>query len=525
MANRRIYRALVSVSDKTGIVDFVRTLKHWSIEVVSTGGTAHMLADAGIDVVEVSHYTGYPEMMGGRVKTLHPKIHGGLLCVRDDPEHMNAMQELDIKPIDLLVVNLSPLRAHAAPDGTVPSELLEQIDVGGAAMLRGAAKNHPYVAAIADPADYSLVARKMTELDGALDDGTRKSLAVKAFRATAQYDSAIALRLSGKVAGDFPDELCLTLHKTLDLRYGENPPQRAALYQEQRFSEAVVANARQLSGKPLSFNNILDANAALELVREFDEPATAIIAHRNPCGVAVGDDLAEAFRRAAAGDPSAGLKSVAAFNRRLTMPVAQAMCDGANDFAVVITPEVDDDALEHLTRCPKWGPALRVLDLMCGERVCHHLGWLDYRRIGGGFLIQTDDPKAERRVDFRSVGARTPTDAELADLEFAWIVAKHVTSCAIVLAKDRTMVGVGAGQVKRVDAVRIALQIAGDRARGAVMASDDSFLFNDAMELAIETGVTAVAHPGGSRNDDHLVALADEHQLGLVIAGARHFRH
>jgi len=525
MGNCPITRALISVSDKTGVVALARTLQEWSVEIISTGGTASMLAEAGIKTIEVAHYTGCPEIMGGRVKTLHPKVCGGLLAARDDPEHVRDMETHQIRPIDLVVVNLHPFETAISKPGARRDEAVEKIDIGGVNMLRSAAKNHRHVAAVCDPIDYSLVAQKMKELDGALDDATRRYLAAKAFRLTAYYDARIGAFLAGDYAEKFPVEVSTVVRKMAQLRYGANPSQQAALYQEPGYSEPAITTARQLSGKQLSFNNLLDANTALELVRELDGPAVVVVKHNNPCGAAVCENLAEAFVRAYDGDPLAAYRGVVALNRTLTVAVAEAMCDKIKFIDVIVAPSIEDEAEEILKTKPKWGSNVRILDLMCGEAVSYSRGGMDIRRLRGGYLLQTEDPKAERRDSFKTVSRASPTEAQLADMELAWTVAKHATTNAIVLVKDSMVVGVGAGVMKRSSAVTIALKTAGDRAKGAVLASDAFFPYNRTILPAIEAGVSAVIHPGGSKNDANLIELVNERGIVLVETGVRHFRH
>jgi len=525
MPNCRITRALVSVSDKTGIVDFVRTLKTYNIEVLSTGGTAAMLRDAGIGVADISEYTGMPEIMDGRVKTMHPKVHGALLAVRDNPDHAKAMGAMDIKPIDLVVVNLRPLGAHLYKSGRERDDVMEQIDTGGSATLRSAARNYRFVAPVADPADYSYIATQMTKLGGALDDSTRDYLAAKAFRITSDYDELIASYLAGELNEQFPAELTVLARKTQRLRYGENPSQMAALYQERLFSKTAITTARQLSGKELSFNNLLDANTALELVREFDQPAAVIVQHANPCAVARHEDMAQALLNASRGDPAPSIGGVIAINRRLTRAVAQAMSGERHPFEVIVAPSIDDDALALLTEDRLRDEGARILNLMCGESVDYCAEGLDYRRLKGGFLVQTADPRAERRSAFKVLSRRKPSETELTDMELAWAVAKHVKTNATVLAKGNMVVGVGAGQMRRPDSIFIALKTAASAAKGAAMASDANLPFSEAIESAVAAGVSAIIHPGEAGDTAELTQFADANKVALAITGVRHFRH
>jgi len=525
MANYPISRALISVSDKTGIVDFARTLKRWSIEIISTGSTAKMLRSGGVDVMEIAHYTGSPEMMGGRVKSLHTKVLGGLLAVRDNPEHVKEMEDYDIPPIDMVVVNLHPFESAINKPDVGRDCAIDQIDIGGANMLRSAAKNHKYVAALHDPADYSLIVRKMEELNGALDDDTREYLAAKAFSLTAYYDSRIGAYLGGDLTRKFPDKVSTMLRKTAQLRYGANPSQEAALYKEPRYSEPAITTARKLSGKELSFNNLLDANTALELARDFDRPAVVFVKHTNPCGAAIDDDQARALLRAYEGDPLAAYGGVAAFNRKLTTETAELMCKTIRFIGVIVAPGFDGRAADILKGQASWGSRVRLLDLMCGDSVGHAPPDMDVERLRGGYLLQSDDAHTEKRDEYKTVSKVKATDAQLADLELAWTVAKHAKSNAIVLARDGRIIGVGAGQMKRSSSVTIALETAGERASGAVLASDAFIPYTETVKPAMDAGVCCIIHPGGSRNDENLIALADEANIALLVTGMRHFRH
>jgi phosphoribosylaminoimidazolecarboxamide formyltransferase/IMP cyclohydrolase len=518
-----IRRALISVSDKTGIVDFARALTDMGVELLSTGGTYRTLKEAGIPVTEVSDYTGFPEMMDGRVKTLHPKIHGGLLGRRgvDDA----VMAEHDIQPIDMVVVNLYPFEATVArPDCTL-EEAVENIDIGGPTMLRSAAKNHKDVAVVTDPADYERVLEEMRANDGDLSFDTRFDLAIKTFEQTARYDGAIA-NYFGRLFNEdpeqdpFPRTFNSQFVKKQSLRYGENPHQKAAFYVEREQKEASISSAEQLQGKELSYNNIADTDAALELVKSFDEPACVIVKHANPCGVATDETITKAYDRAFKTDPTSAFGGIIAFNRPLDAETAKAIID-RQFVEVIIAPEVTPEALAVTAAKPN----VRVL--ACGELNEPQPAW-DFKRVTGGLLVQDRDLGMVSPDQLKVVSKRVPTEAEMRDLLFAWKVAKFVKSNAIVYAKDTMTIGIGAGQMSRVYSARIAGIKAADEGlevRGSVMASDAFFPFRDGIDAAAEAGITAVIHPGGSIRDDEVIAAADEHGMAMVLTGMRHFRH
>ena len=523
----RVTRALISVSDKAGIVDFAAALAGRDIEILSTGGTARLLAESGITVKDVSEHTGFPEMMDGRLKTLHPLVHGGLLGRRDvDAE---AMREHGIAPIDLLVVNLYPFEQAIAKPGCDLATAIENIDIGGPAMLRAAAKNHAFVGVVTDAADYARVLAELDANDGALGDELRFDLAVKTYEHTARYDGAIANHL-GTLAGGgraedgapgrFPRTLSRQYVKRQDMRYGENPHQAAAFYAERAPAEPGVATARQLQGKALSFNNIADTDAALECVKAFDAPACVIVKHANPCGVAVGASLREAYERAFKTDPTSAFGGIIAFNRPLDAQTAALIVE-RQFVEVIIAPSVEDDALAA-TRAKE-----NVRVLACGEWGARVAG-LELRSVNGGLLVQDRDVGAVARADFRVVSKRAPDEREMADLEFAWRVVKYVKSNAIVYCRDGMTIGIGAGQMSRVYSARIAAIKAADEGlevKGSVLASDAFFPFRDGVDAAAAAGVTALIQPGGSVRDKEVVAAADEHGLAMVYTGMRHFRH
>lgn len=522
--NLPIKRALISVSDKTGVVEFARRLQCHQVEIISTGGTAQLLISHGIKVTEVSDYTGFPEMMDGRVKTLHPKIHGGLLGRRglDD----GVMAQHGIAPIDLVVVNLYPFEKTTANPACTRDDAIENIDIGGPAMLRSSAKNHASVAVVVDAADYATVLAEMDKYQGSVSAATRYSLAVKVFEHTARYDSAIAnyfgaLHESGE-REIFPRTFNSQFIKAQDLRYGENPHQRAAFYVEREPREASVATASQLQGKELSFNNIADTDAALECVKSFNEgPACVIVKHANPCGVALGNSLFEAYSRAYQTDPTSAFGGIIAFNRALDATTAKAIIE-RQFVEVIIAPAVREDALPILST------KTNVRVLVCGEWSDYQTAALDYKRVTGGLLVQDRDIGMINPTDLKIVTQRPPAAQEMRDLLFAWKTAKFVKSNAIVYCKDHMTIGIGAGQMSRVYSARIAAIKAADAGlivKGSVMASDAFFPFRDGLDSAAEVGVTAVIQPGGSMRDQEVIDAANQHGIAMVFTGMRHFRH
>jgi phosphoribosylaminoimidazolecarboxamide formyltransferase/IMP cyclohydrolase len=517
----RIGRALISVSDKAGIVEFARALAALGVSILSTGGTAKLLEKEGVPVTEVSRYTGFPEMLDGRVKTLHPKIHGGLLARRDVPGHMAAIRDAGIEPIDLLVVNLYPFQATVADPECRLEQAIENIDIGGPTMLRAAAKNHGSVAVLVDPADYAPVLEEI-RAGGAVSEPTRLALAKKVFAHTAAYDGAIAnylfsLDAEGK-RGEYPDVLNLQFHKLQDMRYGENPHQSAAFYRDQRPVAGSLASYRQLQGKELSYNNVADADAAWECVKGFAEPACVIIKHANPCGAAVGENLLAAYDKAFKTDTVSAFGGIIAFNRALDRAAAQAV---SKQFAeVIIAPRVEPEAREVLAGKQN----LRLLEVPLAHDVQAH----DFKRVGGGLLVQSPDAHKIERADLKVVSRKAPTEAQLADLMFAWRVAKYVKSNAIVFCAGGMTLGVGAGQMSRVDSARIAsikARNAGLELVGSVVASDAFFPFRDGLDVVVDAGAAAVIQPGGSVRDEEVIAAADERGVAMVFTGIRHFRH
>ncbi len=519
-------RALISVSDKTGVIDFARRLAAAGVEIISTGGTAAALRDAGLAVRDVAEVTEFPEMMGGRIKTLHPRVHGGLLALRDDPGHRQAMADHAIPEIDLLVVNLYPFEETVAR-GAGYDDSVENIDIGGPAMIRAAAKNHAFVGVVTDPADYAHAAEEI-EQTGGLTLALRKRLAMKAFSMTAAYDSAIAGWFRKQTGDAFPRHYSLAGALAQELRYGENPHQRAAFYMTGD-RRPGVASARQVQGKALSYNNLNDTDAAYELIGEFDPaaPAVAIIKHANPCGVAVGPDLETAYEKALRCDPVSAFGGIIAVNQPLTGPIAEKIT--AIFTEVVIAPDADDAAMAVFAKKKN----LRLLLAGAAPRADGE-GFL-IRPLAGGFLVQSRDGTTVAQDDLRIVTKRAPTDGEMRDMAFAFKVAKHVKSNAIVYAKDGATVGVGAGQMSRLDASRIAARKAADAAeacgapapltQGSAVASDAFFPFADGLLAAAEAGATAVIQPGGSMRDDDVIAAADKAGLAMAFTGVRHFRH
>ena len=539
-----IKRALISVSDKTGIVDFAKGLVELGVEILSTGGTKRVLEEAGIPVTAVEDYTGFPEMLDGRVKTLHPKIHGGLLAIRDNNEHVRQMEEHGIKPIDLVVVNLYPFRETVARPGVTLAEAVENIDIGGPTMIRSAAKNFRFVAVICNPERYGAVLEEMRSSGGALSDETRRTLALEAFKHTAQYDIAISAWLARQFTSmeGMPPLVVPWLEKIQDLRYGENPHQTAAVYAEVEAAEVGVAGAKQLHGKALSFNNYLDLTAALEAARDFDEPTAVIIKHLNPCGLASAATLRQAFEDAWATDPLSAFGSVIGFNRVVDRETAEIF--GNNEYLQeVILPRYREEsgdeeatvlaAFVEAVIAPGYEPeALEILKQKKNLRIMALEEWdvgrgqdLEFRRIPGGALVQTPDVQFAPREQVRVVTEKQPTEEQMEALLFADRVAKHVKSNAIVLCQGKRMVGCGAGQMSRVDSIHLAARKAGKRAAGAVLASDAMFPARDNVDAAAATGCVAIIQPGGSIRDEEVIAAANEHGIAMVFTGMRHFWH
>ena len=533
MTDVRIERALVSVYDKTNLVAFVRELARMGVEIISTGGTRRLLVENGVNALDVSAYTGYPEMMDGRVKTLHPRVHGGLLAMRDNPEHLKAMEDNGIQRIDMVVVNLYPFEATIAkPDVALP-EAIEQIDIGGPSMIRSAAKNHAWVTVVTSPAQYDRVLEEMKRNGGATTLETRSEFAREVFRLTSHYDGAIANYLTEQAADTetYPPVLEVGFEKVAELRYGENPHLTAAFYRDPHCDEPGVGNATVVAGGPMSYNNYLDADGAFEIVKEFDRPAASVIKHTNPCGAAVADSLPEAFLRAYSGDPVSAFGDIIGLNRPLDLETARTILTPSNKpedvvvkVDIIIAPGFDPKAVELIRGAHKWGKS--TVFLQTGELTgaYRHRGKA-MRTVTGGMLVQDRNFATWTEKDIRVVTKRKPTDREMKDLYFARIVAKHVKSNTILLAKDETVVGVGAGQMSRVDAAMIAAYKAGDRAKGSVCASDAFFPYPDGVQKVCEAGVTAIVQPGGSKGDDKAVAMANQYDVAMIFTGMRHFRH
>ncbi len=525
---RPVRRALLSVSDKAGILEFAQALSSRGVELLSTGGTARLLADAGLAVTEVSDYTGFPEMMDGRVKTLHPKVHGGILGRRGQDDAIMAQH--DISPIDMVVVNLYPFAQTVAREGCSLEDAVENIDIGGPTMVRSAAKNHKDVAIVVSSGDYDTIIAEMDAHENGLKLETRFDLAIKAFEHTAAYDSMIANYFGSLVpayhgdrnqpAGRFPRTLNLNFIKKQDMRYGENSHQDAAFYIEENITEASVATARQVQGKALSYNNIADTDAALECVKEFSEPACVIVKHANPCGVATGDSLLAAYERAYQTDPTSAFGGIIAFNRELDEATAQAII--SRQFVeVIIAPAVSEAALK-ITAAKQ-----NVRVLICGQWQ-NRTAALDFKRVNGGLLVQDRDLGMVDASQLRVVSKRQPTEQELRDALFCWKVAKFVKSNAIVYARDNMTIGIGAGQMSRVYSAKIAGIKAADEGlevKGSAMASDAFFPFRDGIDAAAASGVSCVIQPGGSIRDEEVIAAADEHGIAMIFTDMRHFRH
>jgi phosphoribosylaminoimidazolecarboxamide formyltransferase / IMP cyclohydrolase len=516
-----VKQALISVSDKAGVVDFAKALARLGYRLLSTGGTAKLLAEQGLAVTEVAAYTGFPEILDGRVKTLNPRIHAGLLARRPDPAHMQSLQEHGIDPIDLLVVNLYPFEQAIAKAGCTFDDAIENIDIGGPAMLRAAAKNHESVAVVVDPGDYGCIVEELED-KGAVSAATRLALAKKVFAHTARYDGAIAnylTALDGQGSrGSFPDVLSRQWVKVQQMRYGENPHQQAAFYRERDVAPGLLAGYAQLQGKELSYNNIADADAAWDCVRSFDAPACVIIKHANPCGVAVGGSAAEAYAKAFRTDPTSAFGGIIAFNRAVDAAAAQAV---AKQFVEVVIAPAFDDAARGVFSAKQ---NVRLLTVALGK--AHND--FDFKRVGGGLLVQTPDLDALTPGDLKVVTAKAPTPAQIADLMFAWNVARFVKSNTIVFAHDGMTLGVGAGQMSRIDSARIAsikAKEAGLSLAGSAAASDAFFPFRDGLDVVVDAGATCVIQPGGSMRDEEVIAAANERGIAMVFTGIRHFRH
>lgn len=512
-----IKRALISVSDKTGILEFAGELAKLGVEIISTGGTRRLLEENGVPVTGISDVTGFPEILDGRVKTLHPAVHSGLLAVRGNAEHEAQIRELGLDWLDLVVVNLYPFQQTIAKPGVSYEEAIENIDIGGPAMLRSAAKNHAFVTVVTDAADYAPVLEEIRK-SGDTTLGTRKRLAAKVFRHTAAYDALIADYLTRQTGDVLPERVTVTFEKVQELRYGENPHQRAAFYRKPLAPEGNITTAKQLHGKELSYNNINDANAALALVKEFDEPAVVAVKHMNPCGVGIGRTVLEAYRKAYDADPTSIFGGIVAANRVIDRATAERLHDIFLE--IVLAPGFEPEALDILQQKKN----IRLLALGELDRPAPGND-LMLTSVEGGMLLQDVDRRRLSADELKVVTDRAPTEDELKQLLFGWKVVKHVKSNAIVLAREDMTVGVGAGQMNRVGAARIAIEQAGDRARGSVLASDAFFPMGDTLELAAKAGITAVIQPGGSIRDEESIRVANENGIAMVFTGVRHFKH
>jgi phosphoribosylaminoimidazolecarboxamide formyltransferase / IMP cyclohydrolase len=515
----KVERALLSVSDKRGLVEFARALTELGVQIVSTGGTAAELERAGIDARAIEDYTGFPEILDGRVKTLHPSIYAGLLAVRSNAEHRETLAEHRIEPIDLVCVNLYPFERTAAHRGVSDDEVIEQIDIGGPTLIRAAAKNHAFVGVVVRPESYDAVIEELRELDGRISAQTRRTLATDAFGLTARYDAAIS-RWFAEREEDFPQHLVAAFEKVVDLSYGENPHQRAAYYEEAGVRTHLLARTVKLHGKELSFNNLLDLDSGRRLLREFELPAAAILKHNNPCGAAVGETLDEAYDKAIACDPESAFGGVVVLNRRVDAELAEKLTE--NFVELLFAPGYGEGALEILQRKPN----IRIID--DSERRKIIVGEQDLRRVMGGLLVQDRDGDLQERSTMDVVTKRKPTEEEWGDLLFAWKVCKHVRSNAIVIARDLATIGIGAGQMSRIDSVRLAVAKARREEaplEGSALASDAFFPFADGPEVAIEAGVRSIIQPGGSMRDAEVIEACDQAEIAMVFTGRRHFRH
>jgi len=517
-----VRNALISVSDKLGLADLAMGLERAGVAIYSTGGTRRHLEASGIEVLDVADYTGFPELMDGRVKTLHPKIFGGILAKRDRDDHMDAMDEHDMIPFDLVVVNLYPFAATAARAGVTRGECVEQIDIGGPSLVRAAAKNHADVAVATSPEQYGEI---LAQLDsaGGTSLNLRSQLASDAFDHTAAYDRAIADYMRGdSIGGEFPASMHLTLRRKAHLRYGENPHQRAALYCDPTVRAANLVSARQLSGKELSYNNLLDLDSALEIVRGFGQPAASVIKHNNPCGAASDTRLSRACGKAMAGDPLSAFGSVLGFNRTVDLETAELLCEPGLFIEAIVAPDFEAGAVGLLTSKPRWRENVRLMQV--GILDSPPLS-IQRRFISGGMLVQDADCLTSAPLQWKTPTTKKVCDELWDDIAFGWEMVRHVKSNAIVLAKDTSLIGVGAGQMSRVDSVEIAIDKAGDRARGSVLASDAFFPFPDSIESAAKAGIVAIVQPGGSRRDEEVIAACNQHDLPMVMTGRRHFKH
>lgn len=521
--NVPVKRALISVSDKLGLADFARGLSDCGIELYSTGGTRRHLQSAGLEVQDISEYTGFPEMMDGRLKTLHPKVFGGILCRHDREDDMQAIAGHGIQSFELVVVNLYPFEATISREGVTMPEAIEQIDIGGPSLVRAAAKNHAFTSIVTNPEQYSAVLDEIIE-NGEVSEPLRKRLAGEAFARTAAYDRAIADYFAGELAGGaaFPPTVNLMLRRKAELRYGENPHQRAAVYREVGARGPSLVTARQLNGKELSYNNLLDLDSALTIARSFSKPAVSVIKHNNPCGAAVADNLGEATRKAMDGDPVSAFGSVLGFNRTVDVAAAEVLATPGLFVEAIVAPDFEAAAVGILTTKPKWRKNVRLMQV---GRLDDPAASRHYRYIDGGMLVQDADVHFDVESDWEIVTKAKPSDDLMDDLRFGWSIVRHVKSNAIVLCKDEALCGTGAGQMSRVDSVEISIRKAGDRAAGSILASDAFFPFPDSIHHAAKAGVAAVIQPGGSKRDQEVIDACDELGMPMIFTKRRHFKH
>jgi phosphoribosylaminoimidazolecarboxamide formyltransferase/IMP cyclohydrolase len=533
----KIKTALISVSDKTGIADFAKSLAAMGVKIISTGGTAKALAQAGINVVSVDSVTGFPEMMDGRVKTLHPKIHGGLLGIRDNSEHQAAMKKHGIEPIDMVCINLYPFEQTVAKPNCKFEDAIENIDIGGPSMVRSASKNHKFVAVVTSPAQYDEIITEMKNNKGCISNKTRSNLARIAFGLTASYDAMISKYLNQQAGVKFPERISISLSKTMELRYGENPHQSGAFYKLPVSNEVNISSAKIMEDETqISFNNLLDVNAAFELVKEFSEPAAVVVKHLNPCGCAIDNDIHKAYQKAYETDVVSAFGGIVALNRKVDKPLATTIMESYSRFGkakgaggffaeVIIAPEFDSDAIEIIRTLKAWGRRVRLMSTGPIDRTKIDACEFDIRCIVGGLLLQDRDLVGWEPDLLTYPTKAKPNKEQLEDLKMAWICAKHTKSNTITLVKDRRLVGVGAGQMNRVESGLIAFKNAGEEARGAALGSDAFFPFPDNVDNAAKAGVACIVQPGGSKKDDEVIAAADKYGIAMVFTGKRHFKH
>lgn len=521
MENPKIQRAIISVSDKAGLPAFAKGLMEAGVEIYSTGGTRRALEQEGVPVRDIADYTGFPEMMDGRLKTLHPKIFGGILCRRDHPEDMQALKGHEILSFELVVVNLYPFEETIAREGVGDAEAIEQIDIGGPSLVRASAKNHAFVTIVTQPSQYAAVLEQVQSA-GATSRDLRRRLAGEAFARTAAYDRAIADYFARDPHSDFPKTVALTFERQAELRYGENPHQKAAVYRDPAARVASVVSARQLHGKELSYNNLLDLDSALAIVRMFAEPAAAVIKHNNPCGAAVGATPTEAAKKALDGDPLSAFGSIIALNRAMDRETAEMLSEPGLFIEAIAAPDFSSEAIEILTTRPKWRQNVR---LMAVGELNEPAAVRQYRPLEGGLLVQEGDVLPDPEHEWRVVTEKSPTSAEMDELRFAWTLVRHIKSNAIAVCNHRALCGAGAGQMSRVDSVDIAIAKSGERALGAVLASDAFFPFPDSIDKAAQAQISAIIQPGGSKKDDDVIAACNRHGIAMVFTGRRHFKH